>query len=199
MSRGGMRCGAGRPGWHAKTAGKLQVDVRKLHRDGNLSGKYIVTWQWASGATIKLETSPDLVTLLYRYKDSQSEWRDVTQPVAVTRTPCHYGGSRPWLSCPRCSKRVAILYLWNVPLCRSCAKLVYPSQAEDAIARSWRRSRKIAAKLGQLGEINAWLELCRPSGMRQVKFERLCAQWWVEEELRDRHLALFLSQLTNLV
>ena len=30
MSRGGYRCGAGRPGWHAKTAGKLAVEGAQI-------------------------------------------------------------------------------------------------------------------------------------------------------------------------
>jgi hypothetical protein len=188
-----MRCGAGRPGWHAKTAGKLTVDVRKLQRDGHLSAQYRMTWQWSNGATIGLETSPDDVTLTYRYKDPQGEWRDVNQRVIITRTPCHYGGSRPWFACPRCRERVAILYLWNVPRCRKCAKLVYPSQAEDAIARSWRRSRKIAKRLGQAADV--WMAPRRPKGMRLATFERLREQWWAEEKLRDDMLAAFVGRL----
>lgn len=197
MSRGGLRYGAGRPGWHAKTAGKLQVDVRRLHRDGHLSACYRMTWQWPRGASIELETTPDQVRLSYRYKDRQGEWRDVDQRVAITRSLCHYGGSRPWFACPRCRERVAILYLWNVPLCRRCAELVYPSQSEDAIARSWRRSRKIAKRLGQ--KADAWMAPRRPKGMRLATFERLAAQWWAEEQLRDDRLAAFVSRFGDLL
>lgn len=193
MSRGGMRSGAGRPGWHAKTAGKLTVDVRRLHREGCLSAQYRLTWQWSTGATIGLETSPDEVTLTYRYKDREGDWRDVNQRVAITRTPCHYGGSRPWFACPRCRERVAILYLWNVPVCRKCARLVYLSQVEDPIDRSWRRSRKIAKRLGQ--DADAWMAPRRPKGMRLATFERLREQWWAEEQLRDEMLAAFVGRL----
>lgn len=192
MSRGGYRCGAGRPGWHAKTAGKLAVDVRKLHRDGHLSGCYRMNWHWSSGATIELETTPDMVTLTYRYKDGGGEWRDVRQPVTVTRTPCHYGGSRPWFACPRCYGRVAILYLWNVPACRKCARLVYPSQADDAMGRSWRRTRKLEKLLsGGTGEWN----YRRPKGMRRATFERLREAYWREEQLRDELLAPFIARM----
>lgn len=193
MSRGGMRYGAGRPGWHAKTAGKLTVDVRRLQREGCLSAQYRLTWQWSTGASIGLETSPDAVTLTYCYKDREGDWRDVNQRVAITRTPCHFGGSRPWFACPRCRERVAILYLWNVPLCRKCARLVYLSQAEDAIDRSWRRSRKIAKRLGQ--DADAWMAPRRPKCMRLATFERLRAQWWAEEVLRDEMLAAFVGRL----
>ena len=192
MSRGGYRCGAGRPGWHAKTAGKLAVDVRKLHRDGHLSGCYRMHWHWSSGATIELDTTPDIVTLTYRYKDGGGEWRDVRQTVTVTRTPCHYGGSRPWFACPRCYGRVAILYLWNVPACRKCARLVYPSQADDAMGRSWRRTRKLEKRLsGGTGEWN----YRRPKGMRRATFERLREEYWREEQLRDGMLAAFVGRM----
>ena len=192
MSRGGYRYGAGRPGWHAKTAGKLAVDVRKLHRDGHLSGFYRTNWHWTSGAIIELHTTPDMVTLTYRYKDGGGEWRDVRQPVTVTRTPCHYGGNRPWFACPRCHRRVAILYLWNVPACRMCARLVYPSQADDAIGRSWRRTRKLDALLsGGAGEWN----YRRPTGMRRVTFNRLRDAYWREEQLRDAMLAAFVGRM----
>jgi hypothetical protein len=189
-----MRCGAGRPGWHAKTAGTLQLDVRQLQRQGAFAhAAATVGLTWASGAAVKVDTSPDAATLVYRYKDRQGGWRDVNQRVNITRTPCHYGGERPWFICPRCSGRVAILYLWNVPLCRTCAKLVYPSQAEDAIGRSWRRSRKIAARLGQ--KADAWMTPRRPKGMRQATFERLREQWWAEERLRDDMLAAFVGRM----
>lgn len=196
MSRGGYRYGAGRPGWHAKTAGKLAVDVRRLHRDGYLSGAACrMTWTWASGAAIELETTPDVVTLVYRYKDAQGDWRDVRQPVTVTRTPCHYGGTRPWFACPRCWRRVAILYLWNVPACRTCARLVYPSQADDAIGRSWRRTRKLEHLLsGGAGEWNHR----RPKGMRRATFERLREAYWREEQLRDEALLAFVARFPGL-
>jgi len=197
MSRGGYRNGAGRPGWHAKTAGKLAVDVRKLHRDGHLSGCYRTTWTWSSGASIELETSPDLVTLVYRYKDSQGDWRAVRQPVTVTRTPCHYGGSRPWFACPRCHARVAILYLWNVPACRKCARLVYPSQAEDAIGRSWRRTNKIMVRLGQ-AEAGAGAVPRRPKGMREATFARLWEAWVREDERREYMIAVFMAKFPGL-
>lgn len=197
MSRGGIRYGAGRPGWHAKTAGKRSLDVRRLQRDGHLSAGQRVTWQWSSGASIVMETEADAVRLSYRYQDRQGDWRDVDQRIAIARTPCHYGGSRPWFTCPRCWQRVAILYLWNVPLCRRCAKLVYPSQAEDEISRSWRRSRKIAAQLGQKSEVDAWMRPRRPAGMREATYARLWAAWMREQDYREGLLTAFTARLTG--
>ena len=144
-----------------------------------------------------MEVQADAVVLSYRCKNSHGEWCEVNQRIGLTRTACHYGGSRPWINCPRCHGRVAILYLWNVPLCRKCARLVYPSQSEDVTGRSWRRSRKIAKHLGQEAEVSAWMVPRRPKGMRQATFERLEKDWWREEQLRDCILAGFLGRFAG--
>jgi hypothetical protein len=36
--------------------------------------------------------------------------RSVEQRVPLLWTPCTFGGARPWFGCPRCAKRVAIVY-----------------------------------------------------------------------------------------
>jgi hypothetical protein len=193
-----MRYGAGRPGWHAKTAGKLSLDVRRLQRDGHLSAGQRMNWRWSSGATIDMATEHHAIRLTYRYKNRQGEWCAVDQPIGIERTPCHYGGNRPWFTCPRCDRRAAILYLWNVPLCRTCARLVYPSQTEDAVARSWRRARKIAKQLGPT-DVDAWTLPRRPKGMREATYARLWAAWLREDQLRDDMLTVFMAKFPGLL
>lgn len=190
MSRGGYRFGAGRPGWHAKTAAALRLDVRKLHRDGHLSGHNRMTWRWSNGATVGMDTAPDAVTLSYRYKFSDG-WRDISQRVNLERTSCNYGGERPWFRCPRCCGRVAILYLRGWPGCRKCSRLVYPSQSDDAIARSWGRTYRIMRRLGQA--CDGYAVPRRPKGMRRATFDRLWEAWCREEKLRDEALMLFME------
>lgn len=185
--KGGSRYGAGRPGSHAATEDTLQLDVRQLHRDGYLMTPRLLTWQWGCGATIQLATSPDAVTFTYRYREWGGEWRDVVQRVSITRTPCHYGGSRPWFQCPCCLQRVAILYLWNVPACRKCLKLVYSTQSQDVLARSWVRTRKIESKLA--GRTEKW-NYYRPKGMRWATYLRLLEAYGSEKLLRDEALVL---------
>jgi hypothetical protein len=47
----------------------------------------------------------------------------------LTWTPCNYGGSRPWILCDGCGRRVAIVYgPASPPLCRLCRGLIYASQ-----------------------------------------------------------------------
>lgn len=188
-----MRCGAGRPGWHLKTTAATRLDVRDLQRKGALDhATATVALTWASGANIRVDVEGESATLVYRYKFNDG-WRDISQRVSLERTPCHYGGTRPWFRCPRCRSRVALLYLRGWPSCRKCARLVYQSQSEDAIGRSWRRSQKIAARLGQ--EASAWTAPRRPKGMRLATFERLRAQWWAEEDLRENMLAAFVARM----
>jgi hypothetical protein len=192
MSRGGSRYGAGRPGWHAKTSGKHCIDVRRLHRDGNLNIERCVTLQWSDGATIGMTTSPNAVTLIYRYKGRDGNGRDVNQCVSIDRTPCNYGNARPWFCCPRCWRRVAILYLWNVPLCRKCARLAYPSQSDDALGRSWRRTCKVERKLA--GGADKWNHR-RPRGMRDATYSKLVDAYWREEDWRDAEFMLVWERL----
>jgi len=43
--------------------------------------------------------------------DFTSSGEAVHQRVPIERTRCHYGGMRPWFHCPRCQRRVAVLFL----------------------------------------------------------------------------------------
>lgn len=194
MSRGGWRYGAGRPASHAKTAGKLAIDVRRLHRDGYLADEHRMTWRWSNGATISLDTAPEAVTLNYRYKCNADQWRDVSQRIAIIHTSCHYGGSRPWFVCPYCWRRCALVYLWSWPKCRTCARLAYPSQSDDAIDRSWGRTYRIMRRLGQDDEGPHAIPR-RPRGMRRATYERLWRAWCREETYRDEALTAFVSRM----
>jgi hypothetical protein len=67
----------------------------------------------------------------------------------VDWTDCHYGGSRPWFTCPRreCGRRVAALYWGSGFACRHCLGLAYESQYERPLERLARRVVKHRAKL----------------------------------------------------
>ena len=151
-----------------------------------------MTWQWSNGATIGLDTCPDAVT--FRYRWGGDDGTDVAQRVTIIRTPCHYGGSRPWFACPSCRRLCAILYLAGRPKCRCCARLVYPSQSEDAAGRSWQRTRRILQRLGQAHDWPHGIP-CRPEGMRRATFERLWQEWLAEEDCRDALVAGFLARM----
>lgn len=70
-------------------------------------------------------------------------------PIDIEWQPCRFGGFRPWFLCPDCGRRAAVLYLLHEqPKCVRCRRLAYPSQSLDEFDRSWRRTRKLEARIG---------------------------------------------------
>lgn len=157
---GGFRSGAGRPRLRALVDDYPSISVLDLHSAGQIS------------------PSAKEVTVFPQ---------NVSQTVQVTHTPCPLGGSRPWFSCPRCNRRVGVLYQRTepslevviqgqrrvvlpecpAPACRNCLKLQYSSQSENASQRSLRRTRKLGAKLSTVKPGQ------KPKWMRWATFEQL--------------------------
>ena len=64
----------------------------------------------------------------------QYEWRGekLAQEVYFDRTPCNYGGDRPWFICGDCGRRVAVIYGKGQDFaCRQCKNLTYRSCQES--------------------------------------------------------------------
>lgn len=190
--KGGYRYGAGRPRSKPQTGWAAQIDVRKLARGGWLTTGCNTTWRWDNGLRANITATEFGVELFYRYTFAEGE-RDVEAKIWLTQTPCGFGGSRTWFACPRCHRRVAILYLWGYPRCRTCCRMAYPSQSEDGIDRSWRRTRKIEKKLG--GEFPSG----KPKWMRHATYERLWDACCREEEIREEALVAFMSRIPGLL
>ena len=95
-------------------------------------------------------------------------------PVLLNRTPCRFGGERPWFICPAkgCHRRVAILYSGNIYACRHCHQLAYTSQRQTDYDRAARQAEKIRGKLGWDTGIFE-MEGDKPKGMHWRTFERL--------------------------
>lgn len=187
MGTGGMRWGAGRPGWHVKAEHCRSIDARRWAREGILRGPRSGGWAWwvdgEKTGSIGYASDGHAVTLTYALNGEP-----MRQRVPILSTPCTYGGKRLWFGCPRCGRRVAMLYLRTLGFgCRRCCQIAYASQSEDAIGRAWRKESKIERKLG-----DGWT---RPKGMRQRTYERLLATVVDCEERRDAALVQFLSRL----
>ncbi|MCK0104246.1 hypothetical protein MWU63_18325 [Pseudohalocynthiibacter sp. F2068] len=75
-------------------------------------------------------------------------WGDTVQGVALTETPCHYGGTRQWFVCPDCRRRCGVLYINRCIGCRSCHNLAYASQYEAPRERMRRQLLKIRKVIG---------------------------------------------------
>jgi hypothetical protein len=68
--------------------------------------------------------------------------------VTLSFTPCHFGGARPWLDCPGCGRRVAILHHWKQWwFCRTCLRLTYRSSQGDDLDRAIRKVSKLRRRL----------------------------------------------------
>ena len=193
MGRGGMRFGAGRPGWNVKAEHCRSIDVRRVERENLLRAGVTTAWAWTDSetgerlASIGFSVTDDAVLLFYNLNDKPTR-----QTVPLERTPCHYGGSRPWFNCPRCRRRVAVLYLRASGFaCRHCQRVTYASQSDDALGRTWRRQAKLEARLGE-----HWR---RPKGMHHRTRERLLEGIFECEGAREDALASYLARVAHLL
>lgn len=168
--------GSGRQEETAKTDGALRLSVHELLRQRRLApGHHLVTWRWTSGreASVGLEVREDHLVLSFT-----SERGARAQRVWLEYTANNYGGRRPWFRCPRCSRRVGVLYFRGGEFtCRHCSGLKYKSKSEGRADRMRRRACKIRDRLG--ADYSMCLLASRPKGMHWSTFFRL------EEQLAD--------------
>lgn len=180
--------GSGRPAERVTTEECLSLNINLLRRAGYLEPFVCGGWQWTGGgeriAWIRLRAEPGRLVLLFR-----CDAEDFEQPVAIVWTRCHFGGSRPWFSCSRCTRRCAKLY---VPagaryfLCRHCYGLGYESRREQPHYRALRRARKLWARLGDPdGDFVPF----KPKGMHWNTYLRLVDQAEAAEAAADGHFA----------
>jgi hypothetical protein len=187
MGTGGMRWGAGRPAWRVKAEHCKSIDARRWAREGILPGPRSGSWAWwiegEQTGSISYASDGHALTLSYTLSGEP-----VRQRVPILSTPCTYGGRRYWFGCPRCGRRVAVLYLRNIGFgCRKCCRIAYASQSEDAMDRAWRRQAKIERKLDE--------DWQRPKGMHQATYDRLLGRIMDCEEQRDDALAGCMARL----
>ena len=81
--------------------------------------------------------------------------------------------------CPKCGKRVAIIYVDTVVACRSCLGLRYQSEYEDDISRLQSKVRKIFDRIGH--------DYARPKGMHHKTYECLLSKA-IELQIRQDKL-----------
>lgn len=174
-----------RRGRHRTAEEARDIDIRYLHKSGQLVPSYAGAYHWTCNGRpsgdIRYKVGHNTVTLMYRVKQFNGDWESVEQTVPITWTACHYGGMRPWFTCTRCSKRVAVLYgEGKYFLCRHCYDLRYMSQQETHYDRAERKLKKLHKRLKRAPSSNRY-SLCystkiRPKRMRKTTFERLREQ-----------------------
>ena len=202
MGTGGSRLGAGRPGGTRKAEQSLSLDIRHIARKGLLRpGAY--SWRWTNNygehvgsIALRVTHVPEQVILSYSWTPYGHDPRNVECVLRIDRTPCNYGGTRPWFRCPSCWRRCAVAYFGASGgryACRHCARIAYLSQGEDGIGRLWRKQTKIERKMAR--GAHEWDGRKKPKGMHQQTFDRLCDQIWELEMRREKLFELQFAPL----
>jgi hypothetical protein len=152
-----------------------RLDIRKIARAGLLIPGNNSGWSWASGgrrtANISIIAGEGHVTLDYRSRNSVDTWLAMNYRVAVTWTPCNFGGERPWWVCPSCAKRVGVLWGGQKYLCRHCHQINYESTRTTESNKPFDRAGKIRKRLGWVPGI-AHGPGDKPKGMHWTTLER---------------------------
>jgi hypothetical protein len=175
--------GSGRRGGKRAQDNARRLDIRRLCRKGQpfIGRAFTLTWE-RYRTTVRnacLEVHPFHVEITHQRRTGEASWENVTYTVWLSWTPCTYGGQRAWWLCPRCDRRVAILYDGHTFACRHCHQLSYRCQGESKADRAIRRVNKLRSQLGwPPGVLN--LDGDKPAGMSYRKYLRLRAAYYRE-------------------
>jgi hypothetical protein len=177
-----------------------------MHREGCLNAGFTGNLTWSRDgeviSQIGFRTEENRVIFDYRIKLHGSDWEPIRQYVPLTHIDCHYGGQRPYFSCPgvvngqHCGRRVGKLFSGGrFFLCRHCYSIAYGSQSEDRHDRMLRRANKLRMALGGepgTAHFIAW----KPKGMwhRTYQRKRFEIEW-----CEDQANIAFISQYSHLL
>jgi hypothetical protein len=147
------------------------IDVTDLNQAGALDGEW-VTFR----AGIRWPTIREIRAARYLVQIELHN-QTVAQQVRISWTQCHLGGWRPWMHCPYCEKRVAMLLKgMGGFFCRACVgNPLYASQTKSTHGRRHFEICKIRLMLnGNASLLEAFPE--RPRGMHRRTYDRLKAR-----------------------
>lgn len=170
--------------WKGTVEESRSIDILRFLRKGMLSTNGPWTWRWTRardgsevgsiGVAGCVRGDQSAVRLFYTHTADGGEPIRRDYEVSIERTPCTYGGSRPWFRCLNCGRRSRFLYLTaSLFICRLCARLTHwtrrihrdggyesgwiEEQIEKLLpqmlrARSPKRRARLQARLERLGE-----------------------------------------------
>lgn len=105
------------------------------------------------------------------------------QRVGVEWTRCHFGGERPWLICPGCGRRAAVLFDLGDDegfVCRLCGNLAYQTENATRTGRKILRAKRLRVRLGGSGSLIEGLpekaRACILTGLSEPAYDRLRAR-----------------------
>lgn len=149
----------------------LSMDIRSMKRRGYFKHEdkpQTMTWHTRDKELGSISYIYSHTGLMVQYQVGNQQHRYI---IPITITPCYLGGWREWFSCPKCHKRVAILYLNHRFACRKCNQLVYQSTREtiSTVGVLMKRRDRIAKRLG----LDDTYPVPKPKGMHRSTFKRL--------------------------
>lgn len=146
------------------------LDVRDLCRVGALKGGW-VNFRMASLRWPNFQKMSAARFMIHIELHNQT----VPQNIKVSWTWCHFGGSRPWLHCPFCERRVARLFKGlSGYYCRACCgNPVYESQRRNKKARAYLQAYLLRQQLGGSRPVLDPVP-ARPYRMQRKTYARLC-------------------------
>jgi hypothetical protein len=151
---------------------ELGVVCEGNHRHGG--------WQWTRGdeviSSLSYEVNMldvDYSWLRVRYTTLRTQEKHDYKIHLISTEP-NYGGRRWWFRCPggHCGRRVGVLYLGNVLVCRHCWGMGYSSQGKNYYDRQSDRAFKLAHKLGHDGNALDGFYGPKPKGMHWRTYRR---------------------------
>jgi len=121
--------------------------------------------------SLEVKPQSDALGLSYAHEAHGRAWQ---QDVAMENTPCHFGGSRPWLVCPDCGRRCGVLFMEPTAgfACVECSNLNYPSTREEPLERRFHKAHALRARLGWPPGLDMG-QGTRPRYMHKTTFDRL--------------------------
>lgn len=172
------------------------LDINRLHRAGCLNDGSLRAWKWFDedgNCTGQVGIAASGTDVIVSYKDrvDGGTWVERDYTMAIDRTACALGGSRPWFLCWSCNRRVGKMFITPKGLvCRHCGGLTYASQRERELDRAHRRCIKLRRRLrGALGELQS-PPPARPKGMWSRTYKRLCQRLHQAESDAGAHFSV---------
>lgn len=181
----------------------MALDIRQLAREGHLGMERMSwdAWTRRNGMSITLHTHTrhDGLWIEWRTRArGESTWHAFNRLLTLERTTMHLGGERVWWHCPRCDRRVAMLYGGRELACRHCWGLTYRCRNETREDSASRQANKVRRKLGwPVGILNDIGD--RPKGMHQRTYLRLLNEHARRSELALGYLGESLDRLAGRV
>jgi hypothetical protein len=120
------------------------IDVRELQRAG-VFRDHSVTLR----PSLRLPSIKRMHVTRYRIQLELSN-QIVSQQIPVSWTHCNYGGTKPWMHCSFCQRRIARLFKgMGGYFCRACLDYpLYESQRRSSKARAYLEAYRLRQRLG---------------------------------------------------